>query len=66
MAEKTPAVKKTQISLEDYLKIQEKQAKSKLKLHFPLMVKIIVGVPIGYLIFLIVYFLIYLRFVAEH
>ena len=58
--------KKIQISLEDYLKVKEKQAKSKLKLHFPMLVKVIVGIPAGYLIFLIVYFLIYLRFVAEH
>ena len=66
MAETTPSSKKSQISLDEYLKINEKRAKSKLKLQFPMIVKIIVMIPVGYLAFLVIYFLIYLRFVAEH
>ena len=66
MADKAPVVKKSQVTLEEYLKIKEKRANSKLKLHFPLMVRLIVAVPAGYFIFLVIYFLIYLRFLPEH
>ena len=68
MAEKPPSSlkKDKQVPLEEYLKIKEKNAKSKLQLHFPPLVLLIIAVPIGYFAFLIIYFLVYLRFVAEH
>jgi hypothetical protein len=66
MAEKVPSGKKGQISLEDYLKVKEKHAKGKLQLHIPWLVRFIIAVPAGYLLFLILYFVVYLRFVAEH
>ena len=66
MADKNPVVKKNQISLEEYLKIKEKRAKSKLQLHFPFIVRLIIGVPAAYFIFLVIYFLIHLRFLPEH
>ena len=65
MADK-PIVKKSQVDLEDYIKIKEKRAKSKLKLHFPWLLRIIIAVPCAYLLFLLLYFLFYLRFVPEH
>lgn len=65
MADK-PAAKKGQISLEDYVKLKEKRAKSRLKLHFPWLVRFVMAIPVAYLIFLIVYFLVSLRFKAEH
>ena len=66
MAEQIKSSPKNQISIEAYAKIKEKQTKSKLKLHFPLIVRAILCVPLVMLIFLIVYFLFYIRFVAEH
>ena len=66
MANPSPDVKKKQIDLAAYLKIKEARMKSKMKLHFPMMVKAIIAVPAAYFIFLVVYFLLYLRFVAEH
>ncbi len=63
---KTPNQKGKQISLEEYAKIKEKLAKSRLKLQFPLIIKICFIVPLAYATFLILYYLIYLRFIAEH
>ena len=65
MADK-PNVKKSPVGLEEYLKIKEKRAKSKLNLYFPLLLKIILAVPCVTLTFLIIYFLVYLRFLPEH
>ena len=62
MADKPSAVKKNQISLDEYLKIKETRAKSKLKLQFPWLVRFVIAIPAGYLIFLIIYFLVYIRF----
>jgi hypothetical protein len=55
-----------QLSLAEYAKIKEKLAKSRLKLSFPLFIKIFFLVPLVYGIFLITYFLFHLRFLAEH
>ena len=66
MAQTPPNPKKSQISLEEYVKLKEKRAKSKLKLHFPWLVKFVIGIPIAYLVFMVAYFLISLRFKAEH
>ena len=65
MADKLPA-KKNQLTLEEYLKLKDKRAKSKLKLHFPWLVRFVIAIPAAYLVFLIVYFMISLRFIAEH
>ena len=66
MADKPAASgKDKQIPLAEYLKIREKNAKNKLKLHYSPTVLMIIAVPAGYFIFLIVYFLVYLRFVAQ-
>jgi hypothetical protein len=61
-----PEEKKSQISIDDYLKLKEKRAKSKLKLHFPMALKVIFAVPAVYFLFLMFYFLLHLRFLAEH
>jgi len=66
MADKTPQKKITQLTLAEYEKIKEKTAKSKLKLHFPWIIRVCFFVPVAYCVFLIVYYLLYLRFVAEH
>ena len=67
MAAKPPASKKDkQLTLEEYAKIKEKLAKSKLKLTFPWIIKLCFIVPLIYFAFLIIYYLIYLRFLAEH
>jgi hypothetical protein len=65
MAEKQPK-KKSQLSLDEYNKIKEKRAQSKLKLHFPWPVKLFILLPVGYIAFLIVYYLLHLRFATEH
>ena len=66
MADKPAASgKDKQIPLAEYLKIKEKNAKSKLKLQYSPAVLMIIAVPAGYFIFMIVYFLVYLRFVAQ-
>jgi len=66
MAEKNDPKKATQLSLDEYNKIKEKRALSRLKLHFPLPVKFFLILPIGYFLFLVVYYLIHIRFAAEH
>jgi hypothetical protein len=67
MAEKTATPKKNkQLSLEEYAKIKEKLAKSKLKVNFPWIIKLIFIVPALYLVFLVIYYLVYLRFIAQH
>lgn len=67
MSDKKPTNSKAkQLSLEEYAKIKEKLAKSRLKLHFPLIVKICFIIPLAYCLFLVAYYLLYLRFIAEH
>ncbi len=66
MAEQAQPLKKNQLSLEEYLKIKEARAKSRLKLHFPMMVKVILFIPIVYFVFILVYFIVQIRFIAEH
>ena len=58
--------KKKQLSLEEYAKIKEKLAKSKLKLTFPWIIKICFIVPLVYVVFLVFYYVAHLRFLAEH
>ena len=68
MAE-TPAPKtkkSTQVPLAEYLKLKEKRAKSKLQLHFPPLVLFIIAIPAAYVIFMVVYFLVSLRFMPQH
>jgi len=66
MAEKNQNPKAKQLTLEQYAKIKEKLAKSKLKLTFPWIVKICFIVPLAYCVFLILYWLLQVRFMAEH
>jgi len=67
MAEKHSSSQKIkQLSLEEYAKIKEKLAKSKLKLSFPWIIKICFIIPAVYCVFLIIYYLAQLRFLAEH
>jgi hypothetical protein len=67
MAESTANPKKAkQLSIEEYNKIKGKLAKSKLKLSFPWIIRVCFIVPIVYCIFLVIYYLIQLRFIAEH
>jgi hypothetical protein len=67
MKNNTPVSKKAkQLTLEEYSKIKEKLAKSKLKLTFPWIIKACFIVPLVYCAFLIIYFLAKLRFLAEH
>lgn len=66
MANKKEAKKEPQLSLEEYNKVKEQRAKSKLKLHFPWGVKFFLIFPAVYVLFLIVYYLMYIRFATEH
>ncbi len=67
MAQKSPNTQKTkQLTLEEYAKIKGKLAKSKLKLTFPWIIKVCFIIPLGYCLFLIIYYLAQLRFIAEH
>ena len=52
--------------MEEYAKIKEKLAKSKLKLTFPWIIKVCFIVPLFYCVFLVIYYLAQLRFIAEH
>ncbi len=61
-----PNKKITQLSLADYLKVKEKRAKSKLQLNFPPLVLLIIAIPAAYVIFMILYFVLHLRFLAQH
>ena len=67
MAQQSPSSKKTkQLSLEEYAKIKEKLAKSKLKLNFPWIIKLCFFFPLAYGIFLVIYYLTQIRFTATH
>jgi len=67
MTTNKPASKKVkQLTMEEYSKIKEKLAKSKLKLSFPGIIKALFIVPLVYCAFLIIYYLVHLRFLAEH
>jgi len=52
--------------MEEYAKIKGKLAKSKLKLTFPWIIKVCFIVPLIYFLFLIVYYSLHLRLLAEH
>ena len=58
--------KAKQLSIEEYSKIKEKLAKSKLKLTFPWIIKACFFIPLFYCVFLVIYYLVQLRFIAEH
>jgi hypothetical protein len=66
MAQTPPLKPKKQITLDQYLKLIEKRAASKLKLHFPLFIKLAAVIPTAYLLFVILYFLFHARFLPEH
>ena len=67
MAQKFSSSSKTKkLSLEEYAKIKDKLTKSKLKLAFPWKIKILFVIPLVYCLFLIYYYLVHLRFLAEH
>ena len=67
MAEKYSSSQKAkQLSLQEYAKIKEKLAKSKLRLTFPWIIKVCFIVPLVYCAFLIVYYLAQLRFLSVH
>jgi len=67
MEQKTSSSNKSkQLSLEEYSKIKGKLAKSKLKLTFPWIIKVCFIIPVAYWIFLVIYYLAQLRFIAEH
>jgi hypothetical protein len=67
MAEQPSAVKKSkQLSLEEYAKIKEKIAKSKLKLTFPMIIKVCFFIPLAYCLFLVIYYVVQLRFMSGH
>jgi hypothetical protein len=58
--------KNKQLSLEEYAKIKEKLAKSKLKLSFPWIIKLCFFLPLAYFVFLVIYYLTQLRFMVAH
>lgn len=66
MAENKANKKAPQMSLDEYNKVKEKRAASKLKLQFPLPIKFFLLLPIAYFIFLICYYLLHIRFAATH
>ena len=66
MAEKTQAPKKTQLTLSEYLKVKEQRARNKLKLHYPLYIKILIAIPIVYICVTVVIFIVRVRFLSDH
>ena len=66
MPQNSSAKKNEQLSLEEYSKMKEKSAKSKLKLSFPWIIKACFIIPLLYALFLIIYYLVHLRFLPEH
>lgn len=66
MSEQKQPKKAPQLSLEEYNKVKEKRAKDRLKLQFPLGIKLFLIGPVLYLLFLVCYYLFHVRFVAEH
>ncbi|MDE2009492.1 MAG: hypothetical protein KGJ09_05365 [Candidatus Omnitrophica bacterium] len=66
MGKAEKSTKTKQISLKEYAKIKEKLAKSRLKLTFPWIIKVCFIIPVVYCVFLIVYFLAHLRYLAQH
>ena len=64
MAQEAKKIK--QLSIEEYNKIKGKLAKSKLKLSFPWIIKLCFILPVAYWLFLVIYYLCRLRFLAEH
>ncbi|MDE1921459.1 MAG: hypothetical protein KGI24_08465 [Candidatus Omnitrophica bacterium] len=66
MGKAEKSTKTKQISLKEYAKIKEKLAKSRLKLTFPWIIKVCFIIPVVYCVFLIVYFLVHLRYLAQH
>jgi len=67
MVENPSISKKTkQLSLDEYAKIKEKLAKSKLKLTFPWIIKLCFLLPLAYCAFLVIYYLAQLRFIVGH
>jgi|GEM_PF-2725477 len=67
MVQKYTRFSKTkQLTLEEYAKIKEKLTKTKLKLTFPWKIKVLFLIPLVYCLFLIIYYLVHLRFLAEH
>ena len=66
MAGKSASSKSRQLTLEEYAKVKEKLAKSKLKLNLPVVAKICFAVPLAYLVLLIIFFLAHVRLLPEH
>ena len=66
MPQNSSSQKGKQLSLEEYSKIKEKLAKSKLKLSFPWIIKVCFIIPLLYALFLIIYYVTHLRFLTEH
>jgi len=58
--------KDKKLTIEEYAKIKEKLAKSRLNLSFPWIVKVCFIIPCIFLAFLVIYYLAHLRFVSEH
>jgi hypothetical protein len=61
---KKPILKK--LSIEEYSKLKEKIAKSKLSLQFPLMIKLGIALPLAYLLFMVIYYIVHIMHLAEH
>ncbi len=62
MAGTSPTSKKAkQLSLEEYAKIKEKLAKSKLKLSFPMIIKVCFFIPLAYGLVLVIFYLVQLH-----
>ncbi len=65
-AKKEPGAKKPKVSIAQYLKSKDARAKQKLKLHFPWAVRILLGLPLLILVFLLLYFVFKVRFLSEY
>lgn len=65
MADQKTPPKAKQLTLEEYAKVKEKIAKSRLQLQFPWIIKICFIIPVAYCLFLVFYYVLYLRFIAE-
>ena len=55
-----------QLTPEEYAKIKEKRAKSKLQLNFPPLIIACALIPLAYLVFMVSYYVLHLRLLAQH
>jgi len=54
------------MSLADYEKIKAKRTQMRFSIHYPWPIKLLLGVPLALLIALVLWYVLYARFLPEH